>query len=287
MKKVTIREALFDASEFLKKHHLEQPVAEWLLRHYLNKNRTELLLSLDEELDEDVLTRFCDDLRRHATGVPVQYLIGYEYFYGRRFLVNEHVLIPRPETEELIESVITWKKTLFNGQDVTIADIGTGSGVIAITLALEIGGDVIATDLSFDALSVAKKNAEALRANVTFLHGDLIEPLLTLDKKIDILVSNPPYIPLKDKATLPKNVRDFEPPLALFGGDDGLDVYRRLIPALPSVINRPALIAFEVGAGQSEDVVTLLQQTFPDEKADVIYDINGKDRIVLIALQQA
>ncbi len=276
----TIREAWRWASSFLNERGLEQPVAQILLCHYFQVNRTGLLMKMDEPIKSTLVQRLNEDLQRYAKGKPVQHIIGYEYFYGRRFCVNEHVLIPRPETEELVVAVSNLKRTLFGGKAVKIVDIGTGSGAIAITMALEEEGDVIATDLSEHALAVAKKNATALSADVNFLHGDLLQPLIEREEKIDIIISNPPYIPLTEAGQLAIHVREHEPHLALFGGSDGLDLYRRFMEELPLVVAETGIIAFEVGVGQAQQVERMLAATFPKAQTKIVTDINGKERIV-------
>jgi len=219
----------------------------------------------------------------HVSGIPIQHLIGSEEFYGRSFTVNRHVLIPRPETEELVYYSLERMKRLFNGSHtIQAADIGTGSGAIAISLALEYDGDVNvrAVDVSVDALEVAKGNAERLEADVTFYHGDLLQPLMEEGVTLDVLLSNPPYIPLSDRETLSEVVVDHEPSLALFGGEDGYDLYRRFMEGLPRIMNERFLIGFEVGAGQGETVAEMLTQAFPRSSVEVVMDINGKDRMV-------
>lgn len=282
MKTMTLHEALRWASSFLDQRSLEQPVAEWLLRHYLQIDRAQLLMRLHDPVTDELVKRLKQDLTRHAEGIPVQHLIGYEEFYGRKFTVNSDVLIPRPETEELVQTVLGLKASLFGDRRVTAADIGTGSGAIAVTLALEEPAlELYAVDISETALTVAKKNAAELGAAVSFLHGDLLEPLLERELRMDIVVSNPPYIPLTDEGELAVHVKDHEPHLALFGGDDGLVLYRRMVGQLPAAVKDEAIIAFEVGVGQAEAVREMLQHAFPRAETEIRRDINGKERIVL------
>ncbi|MET3506770.1 peptide chain release factor N(5)-glutamine methyltransferase [Halalkalibacter oceani] len=282
MKTMTLHEALRWASSFLEQRSLEQPVAEWLLRHYLQLDRAQLLMRLHDPVPGELITRLKQDLARHAEGIPVQHLIGYEEFYGRKFIVNSDVLIPRPETEELVQAVLGLKASRFADRTVTAADIGTGSGAIAVTLALEAPEiELYAVDLSEAALKIAERNAAGLGADVSFLRGDLLEPLLERGLKMDIVVSNPPYIPLADEQELAVHVKDHEPHLALFGGEDGLVLYRRMIGQLPAVVKAEAIIAFEVGIGQAEAVRDMLQHAFPKAETEIRRDINGKERIVL------
>lgn len=275
-----VYEALNWASSFLKEAGRDENAGELLLRHHLEMERATLLSNLRLVLSEKQIHAFQADVKKHAEGQPVQYLIGYEEFYGRRFIVNKEVLIPRPETEELVEGILHRASQHFKGEkELNIVDVGTGSGAIAITLALENPKfRVSAVDIAEESLQVAQQNSRELHAEVEWLHGDLLEPV---KNKIDILVSNPPYIPDWEIATLSPVVKDHEPMRALAGGEDGLDFYRRLINDMRSLLNSKALIAFEIGAGQGKDVKALLEQALPVKaKVEVVYDINGKDRMV-------
>jgi release factor glutamine methyltransferase len=279
---IKIYEALKWASSFLAEAERDHNAGELLLRHHLNMSRAEMLANLRTDLPDGVWESFKTDINRHAEGIPVQHMIGSEEFYGRSFAVNKEVLIPRPETEELVEGILLKAKYLFNGYaSVEAADIGTGSGAIAISLALENPMFKLrAVDIAPESLEVAQLNAKNLGAEVQFLHGDLLSPILNSGKKLDVVVSNPPYIPDADILELSPVVKDHEPLRALAGGEDGLDFYRRLAAEIPHVINERALIAFEVGAGQGEDVKALLLDKLPHAAAEVKYDINGKDRMV-------
>nr|WP_154318424.1 peptide chain release factor N(5)-glutamine methyltransferase [Metabacillus idriensis] len=279
---IKVYEALKWASSFLAEAERDHNAGELLLRHHLNMSRAEMLANLRTDLPEGVWESFKADVNRHAEGIPVQHMIGSEEFYGRSFIVNKEVLIPRPETEELVEGILLKAKYLFNGySSVEAADIGTGSGAIAISLALENPlFKLSAVDIAQESLEVAQLNAKTLGAEVQFLHGDLLSPILNSGKKLDVVVSNPPYIPDADILELSPVVKDHEPIRALAGGADGLDFYRRLAAEIPLVISERALIAFEVGAGQGEDVKALLLDKLPHAEAEVKYDINGKDRMV-------
>lgn len=279
---VKIYEALNWASSFLKEKNREEYAGELLLRHYSGLSRASMLAMMRDELDAEVWSRLQTAVKRHAGGEPVQYIIGTEEFYGRRFEVNEHVLIPRPETEELVYGTLKRLDKLFPGaDDVLLADVGTGSGAISVTLKLEKPGlQVIATDLSKDALGVARKNAGKLGAEVNFIQGDLLQPLILQQKKVDAVISNPPYIPIADQEWMSDVVTQHEPHMALFAGEDGLDLYRRFMDELPLVLKQRAFVAFEIGAGQGEAVAALLQNTFPHANVEIVFDINGKDRMV-------
>ncbi len=279
---VKVYEALNWASSFLKEKERDENASELLLRFFLHTDRTNLLANLREELDAAIMDSFKEAVHLHGEGTPVQYIIGSEDFYGRSFVVNEHVLIPRPETEELVLGTIERVKRIFGrDQRIDVVDIGTGSGAIAITLKLEMPElKVSASDISEDALGVAKENAKRLSAEVAFEKGDLLKPFLEKGQKFDVVISNPPYIPVSDKEEMSIVVTEHEPHHALFAGEDGLDLYRRFKTELPLVLKEKALVGFEVGAGQSQAVAMLLQEAFPSAKIETVYDINGKDRIV-------
>jgi release factor glutamine methyltransferase len=278
----TVFEALKWASSFLKDNNRDENVGELYLRHLLKMSRAKLLAEQQHVLTEAEWLEFKQAIEQHVKGIPIQHLIGFEEFYGRPFLVNSDVLIPRPETEELVYYTVEKLSKKQNRESLVAVDIGTGSGAIAISLKLESSArlNMIAVDISDKALDVARENSRRLGAEVSFLQGDLLQPLIKEGVKVDVLLSNPPYIPLRDKETLADVVRDHEPELALFGGEDGYDLYRRFMEELPKVMNDSFLIGFEVGVGQGETVANLLKETFPDANVEVVFDINRKDRMV-------
>lgn len=281
-----VYEALNWASSFLNEHHRDQNAGELLLQHYLNMNRSTFLANLREELQPEVFDDFQKAVYQHAEGKPVQYIIGSEEFYGRSFQVNEDVLIPRPETEELVYGALERIKNLFEGRNaLELADIGTGSGAIAITLKLEKPDLIVtATDIYEPTLKLAKENARKNEAEIEFVQGDLLQPLISEKKRFDVVISNPPYIPVRDMEWMSEVVKEHEPHRALFAGVDGLDLYRRFMDELPAVLKDQALVGFEVGAGQSTAVSDLLKKAFPQAKIEVVHDINGKDRMVFAAI---
>ncbi|WP_044340558.1 peptide chain release factor N(5)-glutamine methyltransferase [Rossellomorea aquimaris] len=285
MTSVTIFEALKWASSFLVENGRDENVGEIYLRHLMGMSRSQLLAEQRRSVPEEKWEEYQDGIRQHVGGVPIQHIIGIEEFYGREFVVNEHVLIPRPETEELIYYGLAKMKDLFSEAETPLraADVGTGSGAIAITLKLEADRspiEMMAVDISPEALAVARENSEKLGADVRFFEGDLLQPLIKEGVKLDILLSNPPYIPLTDRETLSDVVIEHEPELALFGGEDGYDLYKRFMDELPLVMKEKCLIGFEVGVGQGETVADLLQDAFPAAHVEVVHDINGKDRMV-------
>ncbi|WP_223701567.1 peptide chain release factor N(5)-glutamine methyltransferase [Sutcliffiella deserti] len=276
-------EALNWASYFLKKNQRDENAGELLLRHHMKLERAQLLGRMQEVVPSGIQSSFVFNVHKHAAGIPVQYLMGKEEFYGRNFFVSEEVLIPRPETEELVVGVLERVKRHFGDttEKLSLVDVGTGSGAIAITLALENERLAVnATDIAGESLEVAMDNAKELEADVEFLEGDLLLPFIEQGIKVDIVVSNPPYITEKDYEGLSTVVKDFEPYRALVSGTSGLEFYERFMDELPKVLNERGLIAFEVGMGQGEAVKNLLLKTFPHANAEVVLDINGKDRMV-------
>ena len=275
----TVLEALNGASSFLTGKGRDENAARLLLQHVLRTNYSGLMMRAHDELSDEQLELFLSYVEEHAKGRPVQYITGREDFYGREFLVDESVLIPRPETEELIVCAMDHCRQLFGNRQVKLADIGTGSGAIAITMKKEMPqAQVTATDISPAALQTAKKNAEALQAEIDFRLGDLTEPIHT--EKWDVVLSNPPYIAFDEKADMSEVVLDHEPHSALFAEEEGLILYRKLAESLPKLMNKPGFIAVEIGYKQGTAVKRLFEQAFPQAVVEVVKDINGKNRIV-------
>lgn len=280
-------EVLQWASLFLRQHHCEETIAEILLIHHLKVTRSKFFMMMRDEVPEAILRNFKVDIKKHIeTGIPVQHLLGYEIFYGRCFSVNKHVLIPRPETEEIVQQVIKMsKKNQTLDQPLTIVDVGTGSGVIAATLALEIPhAKVYATDISEQALKVAKQNANQLGAEITFIQGDFLQPAIKQGVQASIIVSNPPYIDRADEQNLSRTVKNFDPSEALFADDHGLAAYQQIIKASSKVLKKNGVIVFEIGFDQAFDVSHLVQEVYPQSKVSVRQDINKKDRMIIVKL---
>lgn len=251
-----------------------------LLEHICNLETNALFMKRGEEIEEEYVNKFNEIFDKYLhENKPIQYLIGTSCFYGYDFIVNENVLIPRFETEELVENILYKYDEHFGGKKVEVCDLATGSGCIAITLAKEEPNmHVVATDISKKALEVAKLNNQKFDANVKFLQGDMLTPLK--GKKFDIFVSNPPYIP--ENEDVDSLVKDNEPNLALFGGDDGMKFYRIILQGLRPLLNKKALVAFEHGYDKKEEMLALCKKYFPECKAECIKDLEGKDRMTFI-----
>ncbi|WP_311487642.1 peptide chain release factor N(5)-glutamine methyltransferase [uncultured Helcococcus sp.] len=245
---------------------------EIILQYLLDMTRSQIFLNQNLELSDDVWNRFLDIQRDLKDGRPLQYAIGKWNFYGYDFIVNENVLIPRPETELLVEEIL--KEEL---KDKKLLDIGTGSGAIAVSLDLENKDNlqVSACDISKEALEVARMNAEKLGAHLDFIHSDLFE---NIEGRFDIIVSNPPYISEEDYDKLDELLYH-EPKIALYGGLKGYEIYEKIIDQARSYLTDQASIFFEIGYDQGKVVSDLLRENgYQDVK--ILQDYGGKDRIV-------
>ncbi|KYG59580.1 peptide chain release factor N(5)-glutamine methyltransferase [Planococcus maritimus] len=279
-----VYEALEQATNYLKQHGREGTPARILLQHELGMDYSGLVAAMRDQIEDRQFEAFWANVEELVEGVPVQHLTGVEQFYGRTFQVSPAVLIPRPETEELIEETLKLKRELFGSDEVQAADIGTGSGVIAITLKRELPeAEVMATDISEEALFVAERNAEALNADVHFIKGDLAAPLA--GRKWDMILSNPPYIAHHEASGLSDTVREYEPHQALFADREGLAAYETLAEQVPELIGRPGIIALEIGSSQGEVVTALFQKALPDARIYCKKDINKHDRMVFCILE--
>ena len=273
----TVKELIKLAESRLDDASKDVNVAKVLFYHLADKQPHELYLMYDEEVSSELEAKFLAGMEE-----PIQYIKGVENFFGRDFKVNEDVLIPRYETEELVENILYRIDDYFaEYQSITLCDVGTGSGAIATSLALEEPRlKVFATDISLKAVTVAKDNAKNLGANIEFMVGDMLEPLLENEIKVDIFVSNPPYIPQEQE--IEAMVKDNEPHVALFGGNDGLYFYRKIFQGVEPLLQERALLAFEMGFDQRELMEAALQEYFPNDPHEIIKDINGKDRMLFI-----
>ncbi|RAU91527.1 peptide chain release factor N(5)-glutamine methyltransferase [Paenibacillus sp. YN15] len=285
----TIREAYVEASSFLKRHGVDESAqnGQLLLEHLLGWSKTRLYLNWQDPFPEEKELDWQRLLSRRAGGEPVQYIIGSEGFYGLTLQVTPAVLIPRPETEILVQEIMNRGKRLWpegSGRQPLAVDIGTGSGAIPVTLATHCPSwELGAVDISEAALEVARRNAEqnGVGGRIRFLQGDLLAPVYAEGLSPDIVISNPPYIKSSDLPDLQREVRDFEPHLALDGGDDGLDFYRRLAEQLALQPVKPRLVGFEVGMGQAAVVAAMLRELGLFGSVSIVRDLAGIERHVL------
>jgi release factor glutamine methyltransferase len=268
---MTIQTALVQGAKLLEDDAVIAPrlTAEVLLMHALQHDRAYLYAHSDDELPEIAWIHYGRYLHERMKGKPTQYITGRQEFYGRDFRVTPDVLIPRPETEHLVEAAMA----RIQPNDVVV-DVGTGSGAIAITLALETRARVFATDISAAALGVAR--AQQFPSGVHYVLSDLVDAFR--DRSINVLVSNPPYVPKTDEPGLQREVRDYEPHVALFAGPTGLEIYEKLIVEAARVLRPDGWLLLELGYNSLEPVRAMLQREWSD--ITVIHDLAGLPRVI-------
>lgn len=277
---MTVFEWLRQAKQRLQAVNLEQVVADVLMQQLLDWTKTTLVMNRGVVLTQTQVDVLEKGLLRVLAGEPVQYVSGSEWFYGRRFKVNPAVLIPRPETEELVQLVLAEIAAL---ELKTVVDVGTGSGAIALSLKSERPDvSVIATDISPAALAVARENAHDLGVDVTFLEGDLLQPLIDKQQQVSVVVSNPPYIAERETVVMDQSVIDYEPHLALFAANEGLALYERMLQQLPFVLVSGGIVAFEIGYQQGEALTEMVKRYYPTATVKVLKDLAGNNRMLLI-----
>lgn len=273
---VSYKTALHAAQQRADAQGFEATRATWLMLDLFHWTRTDWLMRMDEEMSDAHQVQFEQAVARMLKGEPIQYITGYQSFYGLSFRVTPDTLIPRPETEEVM---LHFQGQLREGAQ--IADIGTGTGAIAITLkTLMPSLQVIATDMYAATLAVAKANAADHHVSLTWLQGDLLQPLIERGIKLDGLISNPPYIDEADQSFMAQTVLDYEPHQALFADAQGYALYERMIQQLPAVLNDGAPVVFEIGHNQGATLKAMMQSYHPQCHVEVINDINGNPRIL-------
>jgi release factor glutamine methyltransferase len=252
--------------------------AEILLLGQLSIGHAQLLANPDRELTQEEESSFLRAIDRRAANEPVQYILGKQEFYGLDFLVTPAVLIPRPETEHLVEAVL---QLLPHDEPMEIIDVGTGSGILAVTLAHHLPhATMTAVDISVDAIAIARKNAKShlVADRIRFVVSDLLSALDDAAGRFDAIVSNPPYVAEIDRASLAPEVREHEPATALFAGETGLDIYRRLLPEAHKALKENGLLALEIGQGQRDAVAELLADW---QDVSFLNDLQQIPRVVL------
>lgn len=270
---MTVEQLLIEAK---KKVHSD--FAKMILSDMLNINSLELFNYLNEKQDENFCNTYFSKIEMIANNKPVQYVIGNVNFYGLNLEVNDKVLIPRFETEELVENTLNLIKTHFDSDKLDIIDLGCGSGAIGLTLKSKLpNSNVTLLDISSEALDVSKTNSFRLNLDVNFKRGDMLEDITD---KFDVIISNPPYI--KNNEEIDDLVKDNEPHMALYAGDDGLDCYRKILANVSKNIKENFLIAFEIGYDQKEDIQKLANKYL--ENIDIICkkDLQNRDRMIFI-----
>ena len=254
---------------------VEHASVEWLFFELLDWRRNDFIMKKDAAMPENEQTEFKQGMQRLLQGEPVQYILGYQYFYGERFKVNPSCLIPRPETEEVMLHFVKQLRP-----HARVVDIGTGSGNLPIMIKhLAPSTEVFATDISTEALQVARANAAEHEVDIEFLEGNTLEPLIEQGIKVDGLISNPPYISEDELEVMGESVRRYEPQLALFAEERGLAIYHKILKELPQVLNPEAVVTFEIGYLQGERITQLIHALYPWLNVEVVQDINGNERI--------
>lgn len=279
---MTVKEILNVAKSSLNEHGIDEAEvnAKSLMCHLLSIDQAKLFMNWDKELTEHQCELYFELLDRRNSHIPLQYIVGFQNFMGEEFAVREGVLIPRPETEIMVSLAI---KKLSEMKKPKVLDLCTGSGIIAVTIAKNITkAKVIASDISEYAIALATENAKRLNASVTVKKGDLFEPFKGkfTKTKFDMIISNPPYIKTSEIANLQEEVRDYEPILALDGGQDGLEFYKRIAGEASEHLVKGGILLMEIGYDQKMKIIRLLEESGKYENIDVIKDYAGHDRIL-------
>ncbi len=282
MSKTTYKSLLRFGEKEARKHDMEESAIKNLLLHASKMSPTEIYLSMDQEVDKEIENHFKEMLMEYTIKKrPVQYIIGYAYFYGYKILVNDGCLIPRWETEELCNNILIYYSRLFKNQKVKVLDLGTGSGAIAIALKKEEpeNMDVTASDVSSDAIEISRKSALLNEVEIDFRVGSWFEPFSSNDK-FDIIVSNPPYLTTSEYVE--DIVKNNEPDVALYGGDDGLKFYRLILSEIKPFLKDKFIIGFEHGYKSKDALNEIIKANFDDVEIINLKDSADKDRMTII-----
>ena len=274
------RQAITKACLLLRRQGKEESLARFLLMYMLDESPQLFSNSFSEQLSQENEDKYFSLIEKHIKeDVPLSHLVGFEYFYDRKYKVTKDVLSPRIETEELIYRVVEYVKAS-SKNNFKILDLCTGSGIIAITLKKELSQfsiDVVASDISEEAIKVAKENAQSHDATIKFIQSDIFD---NIADKFDIIVSNPPYIDRKDEVTMQDNVLKYDPHLALFAEEEGMYFYRKIIEQANDYLNENGVIFFEIGYDQKDKIIKLADLN--GYSAEVYKDINGRDRMAFL-----
>ena len=274
------RQAITKACLLLRRQGKEESLARFLLMYMLDESPQLFSNNLSEQLSKENEEKYFSLIEKHIEeDVPLSHLVGFEYFYDRKYKVTKDVLSPRMETEELIYKVIEYVKAT-NRNNLKILDLCTGSGIIAITLKKEleqVSVYIIASDISEKAIEVAKENAQNHNADIRFIQSDIFN---NIDDKFDIIVSNPPYIDRKDEVTMQDNVLKYDPHLALFAEEEGMYFYRKIIEQANDYLDENGVIFFEIGYDQKDKIIKLADMN--GYSGEVYKDINGRDRMAFL-----
>ncbi len=287
--KLTIQKALYRAFSAFQEANLDNPrqEAEILFSSMLGWSRLKLFLEADTILPLTEVCRLQEAIDRRAKGEPLAYITGNREFYGLEFAVNRTVLIPRPESEFLIDTALKWANRIGydRGEEVRLVDLGTGSGNLVVTLAVKWPrARFWAVDISFRALSIADENASrhGVQDRISWHCGDYFSAFSSIDPlpRFNVIISNPPYIPRNKLPSLHPTVKEYEPTQALDGGADGMEGYRKLFSNLPCHLLKPALVAVEIGTDQLETVTDLFKSSGLFHRLEIIYDYQDQARVV-------
>lgn len=282
---MTVFEALNWGTHYLRNHQIPNPrlQSELLLAYSMDLKREELYLRFHQGIGEGEEKKFKELLLRRIAGEPLQYLLGYQEFWSIRFKVDSRVFIPRPETEHLVEEAISiLSKTTSEGFS-SVLELGTGCGAVAVSLARELKHlRIIATDLSKEAIEVAKENAKdsGVTHQITFLVGDLFAPFSPFKRPFALILSNPPYIKDSEIDRLAREIKDHEPLIALKGGENGLDFYRRIVSQAPQYLRSGGWLLLELGEGQGGRVSEMMESTGEFNSPVLVKDLSGMERVI-------
>ena len=260
------------------KKHCHSDHAKILLAELLDKNPLELLNYLNDTVSKEKEILYKKEITALEEGKPLQYVLGKVNFYGQEYIINENVLIPRFETEELVEAIIEYINKYFTNP-VDIIDLGCGSGVIGLTLEKKVSTKTVdLIDINEKALEVTHKNCGLLKSNANIIQSDFFDNIG--NKKYDVIISNPPYI--KDNEEIEEIVKNNEPHIALYAGEDGLDCYEKILSTVEDYMKEKCLIAFEIGYSQAKDIIEIANKYLKDIKISVKQDLSNKDRMLFI-----